>query len=269
MENNIPKVIHYCWFGGNPLPELAKKCIESWRKFCPDYEIVEWNENNYDVNVCDYTREAYKEKKWAFVSDYARFDVLNKYGGVYFDTDVELIKPIEDIVDRGPFTGKEDEAGTRVAPGLALGSYAGFPLFEEIIDYYKCQHFITDNGYNQKTIVMYMTEILKKYNYKPSNECDKINELIIYPKRYFCPMDYYTGELSITEETRSIHHYTESWKSSKQKKWHRLEGVVCRMFNEKNAVLVLNSKFVRLVYHIYIDGIGMTIKKVHKKMKRK
>ena len=100
-DNCIPKIIHYCWFGGNPLPELAQKCIESWKKYCPDYEIKRWDETNFDLDCCDYVREAYQEKKWAFVSDYARFKILYEYGGVYFDTDVELIKPIDDIVEKG------------------------------------------------------------------------------------------------------------------------------------------------------------------------
>ena len=107
----IPKIIHYCWFGRNPLPELAQKCIASWRKYLPDYEIKEWNEDNFDVNMIPYTAEAYKAKKYAFVSDYARFWILYKYGGLYFDTDVEVIKPMDDIIARGPFMGCENEAG--------------------------------------------------------------------------------------------------------------------------------------------------------------
>ena len=103
----IPKIIHYCWFGGNELSELAKKCISSWRKYCPDYEIIEWNESNFDINLCQYVREAYKEKKWAFVSDYARFWILYNFGGIYMDTDVELIKSIDDLVEYGSYMGCE------------------------------------------------------------------------------------------------------------------------------------------------------------------
>ena len=99
MEQKIPKIIHYCWFGGNPLPDIVQKCIESWKKYCPDYEIIKWDESNFDVNCCDYAKEAYEAKKWAFVSDYCRFYVLNKQGGIYLDTDVELIKPIDNLLD--------------------------------------------------------------------------------------------------------------------------------------------------------------------------
>ena len=101
----ITKTIHYCWFGRGELPEKAKQCIESWKKFCPDYEIKEWNEDNFDMNSCAYVKEAYEAKKWAFVSDYARFEILYKYGGLYFDTDVELVKSFDDIVSKGTFMG--------------------------------------------------------------------------------------------------------------------------------------------------------------------
>ena len=106
----IPKVIHYCWFGRNPLPPFAVKCIESWKKFLPGYEIKEWNEDNFDVNIIPYTQEAYEARKYAFVSDYARFYILYHHGGIYFDTDVEVIKSIDDIIERGAFMGCENEA---------------------------------------------------------------------------------------------------------------------------------------------------------------
>ena len=132
----IPKVIHYCWFGHNPLPESAVKCINSWRKFMPDYEIKEWNEDNFDVNAIPYTAEAYQMKKYAFVSDYARFWILYQYGGLYFDTDVELIKPIDDIVEKGPFMGIEETCKIipvnlvgypLVNPGLGISVEQGYP----------------------------------------------------------------------------------------------------------------------------------------------
>ena len=135
----IPKIIHYCWFGRNPLPELALRCIESWKKFLPDYEIKEWNEDNFDVNIIPYTAQAYKAKKYAFVSDYARFWILYQYGGVYFDTDVEVIKPMEEFIKQGSFMGCEngaDGGGLRVAPGLGLGVESGSELYKEILDKY-------------------------------------------------------------------------------------------------------------------------------------
>ena len=269
MEKSIPKIIHYCWFGKSPLPDLALKCIDSWKKYCPDYKIIEWNEENYDINCCAYIKEAYAEKKWAFVSDYARFDILSKYGGIYFDTDVELIKPIDDIVAKGPFTGKEDLAGERVAPGLALAGYPNFPLYEEILKFYQKEHFKLKDGNNTHTIVMYFTELLQKYNYRPSNEIDIIQGLYIYPKKYFCPMDYYTGDLSIEDETRSIHHYTESWKNAKQKSWHKMEIKLYKIFGENIARRILNMKLIRLVYHIACEGAQDTLKKIWVKVVNK
>ncbi len=134
-NKEIPKIIHYCWFGGNPLPQMAQRCIDSWKKYLPDYEIKQWDETNFDVNIIPYTRQAYEAKKYAFVSDYARFLILYQYGGLYFDTDVEVIKPLDDIVAKGPFMGCQDKYTPRgdvyslhVAPGLGLGVYAGHPI---------------------------------------------------------------------------------------------------------------------------------------------
>ncbi|MDE6783607.1 MAG: glycosyl transferase, partial [Paramuribaculum sp.] len=140
--SSIPKVIHYCWFGGKPLPKLARKCIRSWKKYLPDYEIQEWNESNFDVNIIPYTAQAYEAKKYAFVSDYARFWILYKYGGLYFDTDVEVIRNMDRIIEAGSFMGCEttcEEAqarggGLSVAPGLGLGAPAGSELYKEILD---------------------------------------------------------------------------------------------------------------------------------------
>ena len=128
----IPKVIHYCWFGGNPLTEEAKKCIDSWKRYCPNYDIKEWNESNFDITLCNYVKEAYEAKKWAFVSDYARLWILYNYGGLYFDTDVEMIKGIEDLVKNGPFMGAEpySSKACRVNAGLGLASYSEHPLYK-------------------------------------------------------------------------------------------------------------------------------------------
>ena len=135
----IPKIIHYCWFGRNPRPASAKKCIASWRKYLPDYEIKEWNEDNFDVNIIPYTQQAYEMKKYAFVSDYARFWILYHYGGLYFDTDVEVIKSFDDIVDKGAFMGLEID-GTKkdtkiaIAPGLGLGAETGMSIYYQILE---------------------------------------------------------------------------------------------------------------------------------------
>ena len=219
------KVIHYCWFGRNALPESARKCIESWKKYCPDYEIVQWNEDNFDCTSCDYIKEAYEHKRWAFVSDYARFWILYNYGGLYFDTDVELIRPIDDLVERGPFMGLERDMDFQscikkdgvddlyVNPGLGLRADSGLKLYAEILDEYKDRHFIDASGKEDiTTVVQIVSKILERHTVEVIDEITlKIGELYIYRKDVFCPMDYRTGKLTVTDRTRSIHHYTASW----------------------------------------------------------
>lgn len=221
----IPKIIHYCWFGENPLPPLAEKCIASWKKFLPDYEIKEWNESNFDVNAILYTKEAYEAKKYAFVSDYARFKILYEEGGLYFDTDVEIIAPLDDIIERGPFMGREqlpygataDSAvasglGLDVNPGLGLGVNPGLGLYKELIDLYQPLHFIRKDGsQNLKTVVQYTSELLNKHGLKNNQEIQFVSGIYIYPSDFFSPKDLITGKLSITKNSRTIHHYMGSW----------------------------------------------------------
>lgn len=212
----IPKVIHYCWFGRNPLPPLAIKCIESWKKYFPDYEIKEWNEDNFDIKIIPYTKEAYQSKKYAFVSDYARFWILYHYGGLYFDTDVEVIKPMDDVISRGPFMGCEKDGSNTnvasVAPGLGLGVNAGLGLYKEILGIYANLHFINvDGSLNMKTVVSYTTELLCKHGLANTNQIQICDGIWIYPKEYFCPIDFESKKCIITENTYSIHHFAGSW----------------------------------------------------------
>ena len=227
----IPKIIHYCWFGRNPLPESAKKCIDSWRKFLPDYEIKEWNEDNFDVNIIPYTQQAYEAKKYAFVSDYARFWILYHHGGVYFDTDVEVIRPMDDIIEKGPFMGREagafvknicnanaigeeSEKALGVNPGLGLGVNPGLGLYKEFLDLYNGLNFInTDGTLNTKTIVCYTTEILLKHGLDGNNNTpQEVAGVWVYPPDVFCPMDHtQANKLKITDRTVSIHLYDCSW----------------------------------------------------------
>ena len=228
----IPKVIHYCWFGKKPLPTLAKKCIASWEKFLPDYEIKEWNEENFDVNIIPYTKEAYEAKKYAFVSDFARFWILYKYGGLYFDTDVEIIKPIYHIINNGPFMGCEKATDGNfkfpsVAPGLGLGVNPGLGLYKEILDYYETLHFKnTDGTLNLKTVVEYTTKILMKNGFKNNNSIQKVKGITIYPPDYFNPKSYYTGKITITHNTVSIHHFSDSWKSPSKKFKIKIQKII-------------------------------------------
>ena len=222
----IPKIIHYCWFGKNPLPELAIKCINSWKKYFPDYEIKEWNEYNFDVNIIPYTREAYRVKKYAFVSDYARFWILYNYGGIYFDTDVEVIKPMNDIIADGSFMGcerrvemyRDGKPLIYVNPGLALGAVPGLELYKEMLEMYSSLHFISSNGaLNVKTVVQYTTEVLSKYGLVAVDEIQKCKGILVYPPEYFCPITYENGKMNQTINTYTIHHFAASWLSPQQR----------------------------------------------------
>lgn len=254
----IPKIIHYCWFGGNPLPDDAKKCIASWKKFFPDYEIKEWNESNYELNSCSYVKEAYEAKKWAFVSDYARFDILYKYGGVYFDTDVEVIKPMDDLIEKGSFMGLEGgsldaladvslsnldgtivDSDGQVNPGLGIAAAPGLRLYREILNQYRKRHFIlTDGSQDLKTVVDFVTEILLKNKISVVDGIGYCEEIYLYPVDYFCPKDYKTGILNITQNTRSIHHYTASWITPTVQRILNIEFKCKAIFGDKIGMFI-------------------------------
>lgn len=203
------------------MPELAQKCIASWKKYLPDYEIKEWNEDNFDVNIIPYTAEAYQAKKYAFVSDYARFWILYKYGGIYFDTDVEVIRPIDDIVERGNFMGfetdpklqlKEDASEASVNPGLGMGVAPGLGLIKKMLDFYEGKHFkFIPDGIGQLTIVHIATEVLNQAGLKQQPGIQLVNDVWIYPTEYFCPINLKTGCIHIEANTRTIHHYAGTW----------------------------------------------------------
>lgn len=211
----IPKIIHYCWFGGNPLPELAVRCIESWKKYCPDYEIVEWNEHNFDVNCNTYCREAYEAKKWAFVSDVARLYALVTVGGIYMDTDVEVLKPLDDFLSCAAFSGFEEE--DRISTGI-MAAEKGHPLFTEFLNDYATARFNTeDGGMDMTTNVTRISNTCLKYGLQLNNTMQTVNGFTLYPKDYFCPKDFRTKVLTVTENSHTIHHFDGSWLTPEDK----------------------------------------------------
>ena len=237
----ISKTIHYCWFGRNPLPKSAQKCITSWRKFFPDYEIKEWNEDNFDVNIIPYTQQAYEAKKYAFVSDYARFWVLYHYGGVYFDTDVEVIKPLDDIIAKGPFMGFEIN-GTKnnecmaVNPGLGIAAKAKMPLYKQFIDGYDHIPFLLDNGkINPFSMIPMITKLFKEKGLQPNGQIQTIENITIYPQEFFNPFDDSTGKLNITKNTHTIHWYSKTWLPN-ESKWKVIIKRFIRRFLGKSIL---------------------------------
>ena len=219
MQNQIPKVIHYCWFGRSALPPLAHKCIASWQKFLPDYEIRQWNEDNFDVHQAPYVDEAYRLKRYAHVSDYARFWILYHHGGIYFDTDVEVVRPLDDLIAKGSFAGFECPEGSAMDnpngdmnPGLGIAVPPHHPFFRTMLNYYNHHHYVRWNGKNSGNITEKATRFLD-YQHQQQLEGGvvRVSELYIYPIEYFCPMNYYTGQMNITPNTRTIHHYMASW----------------------------------------------------------
>lgn len=217
-EKEIPKVIHYCWFGGKPFDKLSIKCIDSWKKYCPDYEIKLWDESNFNFDSCEYSRKAYHDKKWAFVSDYARCKILYEYGGVYLDTDVELIKPLNDLIMAGPYMGIETERIT-VNPGLGMAAYPKMEFFRKMVNYYESNKFGIDRSAinNYKTIVDITTEFLKKDGMVNKNVLQVVNDIAIYPKTVLNPYNFDTCRFEISKDTISIHHYAASWTSRRNK----------------------------------------------------
>lgn len=211
----IPKVIHYCWFGGNLLPELAQKCIESWKKYCPDYEIKRWNETTFDIHSNAYVEEAYEARKYAFVTDYVRLYALYHEGGVYMDTDVEVLKPLDDLLDYEAVSGFE--APSQIPTGL-MASREGHPFIKELLADYDNIHFKRADGtLDMTTNVRRITDHCLQYGLQLNNMLQTINGFTLLPKDYLCPKDVNTGELNISANTYTIHHFNGSWVSEEQK----------------------------------------------------
>lgn len=210
LQMIIPKTIHYCWFGGKEKPDFLKKCIESWNICCPDYEIKEWNEQNYDVNRHVYTKEAYEAKKFGFVTDVARLDILNENGGLYFDTDVELLKSLDDCLYQKGFVATEK--WSNINSGGGCGFVKNHPMLERLIEYRDSYHFIMPDGkFNIETNGYYETKIFMEKGYKPNNILQTIGDVTVYPSYVFHPYDYMSGETDMRSSTLSVHHFYGGW----------------------------------------------------------
>lgn len=228
----IPKIIHYCWFGGNTKPASVLNYIDTWKKHLPDYEIKEWNESNFDINMNDFVSEAYKYKKYAFVSDFCRLYILYKYGGLYFDTDVEVLKNMDCFLSNSFFLGLEsdDQVGTCV-----IGSTINNEVLKILLEFYSDRHFYLGEGhFNIQPNTVIVTKLLKTIPQE---------SYTIYPADYFSPLSYNTNKMNITENTYSIHHFKGSWMS-----WYvKFENKLCVFLGIKNRFILSRLSRIRYV----------------------
>ena len=217
MMKEIPKVIHYCWFGRGNKNDLMNKCINSWKEKLSDYKIKEWNEDNFDININDYVKEAYESKKYAFVTDYVRLYVLYNYGGIYMDTDVEVLKNLDEFLVHEAFSGFENN--NQIPTGI-IGAKKGNRWIKMLLEEYNDLHFIKKDGsFDLTTNVVRITNSTEKeYGLIKNNTYQDLKDVVFYSHDYFCPKDWETGNIYITDNTHTIHHFNGSWHSSKEKK---------------------------------------------------
>lgn len=216
-KEKIPKIIHYCWIGQNEMPERDKKNIEQWRILCPDYTFMFWNEQNYDITKNQYMREAYEKKKWGFVPDYLRLDIIFQYGGIYLDTDVEMCKRMDELLENSAFACFENKENVNLGSGF--GAMPNNPIIKEMLNYYEDKHFVNPDGtLNSTPSPALQTEVLKRHGLCCDNKYQKLDGITIYPSEVLSPLDFTTGELKKTSKTVSIHWYNASWYDENERK---------------------------------------------------
>ena len=235
----IPKTIHYCWFGRGKKPEKIVKCINSWKKHLSDYEFVEWNEDNFDITSNLFVKEAYESKKYAFVSDYVRLYALYNFGGIYMDTDVEVLKPLDRFLEHSAFSGFEDE---KYVPTGIIGAEKGNLWIKDLLERYKNMSFIKKDGsFNMTTNTEYITESCLKAGLIQNGKQQTLkNGVTFYSRTYFCPYDYGTGENFISENTYTIHHFAKTWLP-----WHvryrtKLKLFLFKIFGKQSMFIVID-----------------------------
>ena len=242
----IPKIIHYCWFGNNSQPQIIRDCIKSWERCCPDYEIKLWNEKNYDVNKVPYVKEAYEKKMWAFVSDYARLDIIYNEGGIYLDTDVELIKSLDELLYETCFVATET-AGTGINSGLGFGAEAGHEAIAAMLKEYENRHFVVNGKMDLTACPKFNSEPFLRNGYIQSLfEKQHVLGATILPPSYFDPIDGPSSELRLTAETIGIHRGTCTWYTGLPKLKARIRTTlglnVVRIIKKTGIKKVFNKK---------------------------
>lgn len=251
----IPKIIHWCWFGGNPIPDDVKRYLASWQRYCPDYRIICWNEENFDVTQNAYCQEAYEAKKWAFVADYVRLKVLWDYGGFYLDSDVELLKPLDSFLSYQALSGYESE------DAIPTGLMAAEPHNEWIgmlLSDYDHLHFRQENGsIDLTTNVARITQrTVERYGIEPNNQKTVFGGggMVLFPKDYFCPKDAATGDIQLTPHTYAIHHFAGSWLSAREKRNVRIRDWLKEHFGSQPGL-----RLYRIYHYFFVHKVGHII----------
>lgn len=236
---SIPKIIHYCWFGGNEKPSKIKKCIESWKKFMPEFDIIEWNESNFDINALQYTKQAYEMKKYAFVSDVARLKALSIYGGIYFDTDVEVFKNFTPLLNEKCILGFEEEE--YIATSM-MATEPNNKLINRFLKIYDNIPFLDEDGnIIEGTNVSKLTNLLVEKGLERRNIYQKLDDNIsIYPKEYFSPYVYPYGIYQITDNSYCVHHFFVSWQSKTVLLKRYLKMVIAKLIGLDNTKKIRN-----------------------------
>jgi hypothetical protein len=252
-EAMIPKIIHYCWFGKNDKPESVEKYLATWREKCTDYEIIEWNESNFDINSNAFCRESYKAKKWAFVADYVRLAVLYKYGGIYMDTDVEVLKSFDDLLANNGFLCFENKKMVSIG---TIGICKQSPIIKELLDLYKHMKFTNDDGtFNMTTNLTYVTDLLSnKYGLKLDGKKQVLpGNILVLPMNAFIAKSYWTGWIMADDDTYAIHHYAASWLDDFQR-----ERDMRQSFYVKKYLKMVENPIIKIAYiQANYDVLGM------------
>lgn len=258
----IPKIIHYCWFGGNPKPDDVERYLASWKRYCPDYEIREWNESNFDVNENDYCREAYAAKKWAFVTDYVRLKALYEYGGFYMDTDVEMLKSLDPLRVYDALSGYE--SSTHIPTGT-MGACRDNEWIGMLLKDYEHRHFIQSDGKPDLTTnVDVITKLTKeKYNLTLDGSLTKFGDnMVLLPYDYLCAKSLETGEVEVTDNTYTIHHFAGSWLPQETQEYAKRFKAYYAAYMDKGLPASAAFVLCRIKAAYEVGGAGMVIRKI-------
>lgn len=253
----INKIIHYMWFGGKEMPDDLKKNLASWKKYCPDFEFMCWDESNFDVNMCDFTRQTFETKKFGFLSDYVRLYALKKYGGIYLDLDIEMLKPIDDLLENDSFIGFENKYWCGSTPIGGQGEW-----IDDLLEIYNKRDFIVNGKMQMIPAPVIFTDVLvKKYGLIQNNTLQKFGGLTVYPDDYLSPKNFWTGEIKTTENSYFIHYYAASWFGAKDK--------IANFFGHMLKGIIGNKNYNNLIEKASLNDGKKKMKALNKALKKK